>query len=337
MNTQQRLLRGIYILIGIVIIGTSGYMLIEGWSFSDSLFMTITTITTVGYSEVHPLSDNGQIFTIFLIIGGVGGAIFTLTGIIQYIIEGNFAAARGRRRMKTKIAELKGHLILCGYGRVGEEIARVFKEEDVPFVVIDNNPEITAKLEQTGYLYVQGDATIDEVLNEAGIETAKGLVVAVGSDADSTYITLSARGLRPDLFIAARATNSVVEAKLKKAGADRIIYPYTIGARRMAEVALRPAVVDFIDTLVFNRGREFQIENVTINDNSALIGLTLEETRHRTKAAILAVNKKNGKLMANPPGETTIEKGDRIITMGTREQLAALEEICERCQTDEKN
>ena len=232
--------------------------------------------------------------------------------------------------MERNIAKLKGHFILCGYGRVGREIARVFTEEKAPFVVIDKDKESIATAEKNDHLYVLADATSDEGLKEAGIERARGLVVALGSDADSVYITLSARGLHPDLFIEARASGSEAETKLKKAGADRIISPYSLGARRMAELALRPAVVDFIDTVIRRRGRELQMENITIKHDSALVGLTIEETRRRTKAAILAISKKSGKLVANPPQEETIEGGDRLIAMGTRKQLAALEDICER-------
>jgi len=236
--------------------------------------------------------------------------------------------------METTIVKLKEHFILCGYGRVGQEIARIFTEEGVPFVIIDKDQESIASAEKNGRPYVLGDATSDEGLKEAGIERARGLVVAVGSDADSVYITLSARGLRPDLFIEARASSSSAGAKLKKAGANRIIAPYSLGARRMAELALRPAVVDFIDTVIRSRGRDLQMENIAVGSNSALTGLTVEETRHRTKAAILTISRKGGKLLVNPAREETIESGDRLITLGTKKQLAALEEICERCKTD---
>ena len=215
MKSLNKVIWGILALVAIIAIGTIGYEIIEGWSFLDSIFMTITTITTVGYREVHPLSDGGRIFSIFLILGGMGGAFYTLTGIITYIIEGNLGATWGRRRMENKINQLKDHFILCGFGRVGEEIANIFKEEEVPFVVIDNRPECAARAEHAGYLYVEGDATSDEILKEAGIEKARGLVAALGSDIDNTYITLSARGLYPSLFITARASDSQAEKKLR--------------------------------------------------------------------------------------------------------------------------
>ena len=335
MSPIRRLLWGVCALLIIIAAGVIGYVIIESWSFIDALYMTIITITTVGYDEVHPLTTTGRIFSIFLIVGGVSGALYALTGIAGYIIEGHLGTTLGRRRMETAIAKLKRHFILCGYGRVGREIARLFAEENVPFVVIGKDRDSIADAEKDGHLYILADATDDEVLKQAGIERARGLVATVGSDADNVYITLSARGLRPDLFIEARASSSAAETKLKKAGATRIISPYSLGARRMAQLALRPGIVDFIDTVIQRRGKEFQMENITVSHDSALVGLTTEETRQRTKANILAISRKSGKLVANPPGEETIESGDRLITLGTREQLAALEEICERCKTNE--
>lgn len=335
MSATRRLLWGVSILAVITVAGVIGYVVIEDWSFIDALYMTIITITTVGYAEVHPLTDGGRIFSILLIIGGVSGALYALSGIAGYVIEGHLGTTLGRRRMEKTITKLKKHFILCGYGRVGQEIARIFTEEGVPFVVIDKNQETIASIDKTGGLYILGDATSDDVLKEAGIEQARGLVVALGNDADSVYITLSARGLCPDLFIEARASSSMAGAKLKKAGANRIIAPYNLGARRMAELALRPAVVDFIDTVIRSHGRDLQMENITISHDSTLAGLTVGETRHRTKAAILTISRKGGKLLVNPSVEETFEAGDRLITLGTKKQLAALEEICERCKANE--
>jgi voltage-gated potassium channel len=337
MNPLKRLIWGIIALVVIIATGTVGYLLIEGWSFLDSLFMTITTITTVGYDEVHPLSDGGRIFSSFLIVGGVGGALYALTAIVAYVVEGEFGTTLGRRQMKNKIGKLKEHFIICGYGRVGQEIANVFTEEKVPFVVIDINKDRIAYAEESNRLYLFADATNDDVLREAGIERARGLVVAVDGDAESTYITLSARQLQPDLFIEARSTGSEAEAKLKRAGADRIISPNNIGARRMAMLALRPSVVDFIDTVTYRSGRELQMENIAVNEDSALAGLAVEDARRRTRVNILAINKKSGRIVTNPIAEEKLETGDILIAMGTIEQLISLEKVCQRCKTDEKN
>ncbi|MFC1947112.1 potassium channel family protein [Chloroflexota bacterium] len=329
MKSLHKVVWGILALLATIITGTIGYEVIEGWSFLDSIYMTITTITTVGYSEVHPLSDPGRIFSIFLILGGMGGAFYALTGIITYIVEGNIRATLGRRRMENKITQLKDHFILCGFGRVGEEIASIFKEEEVPFVVIDNRPECTARAEQAGYLYVEGDATSDEILKEAGIEKARGLVAALGSDIDNTYITLSARGLFPSIFITARASDSEAEKKLRRIGANRIVSPNIIGARRLAMLALRPTVMDFLDTITRRRGPELQMENVAIDSNSTLNGLTIEDIRRCSRATILALNKKTGILVPNPSGEELVTAGDSLIIMGTSDQLNTLEKVCE--------
>jgi voltage-gated potassium channel len=329
MNPIRRPLWGICALVSIVVIGVIGYRVIEGWAFLDSLYMTVITITTVGFAEVHPLSAAGKIFTIFLIIGGVGGALYTLTAMVQYILEGQFGITMGRRRMKAKISKLKGHFILCGYGRVGQEIARTFSEERASFVVIDNNEERLAKAEREGYPCLLADATSDEVLKEAGIERARGLVAALGSDADNTYITLSARGLRPDLLIEARSSSEEAEVKLKRAGADRVISPHIIGGHRMAMLALRPAVVDFIDTVTYRPGRELQLENVDVAGGSSLVGQTMAQVREQDGITVLAMRKKSGKLLANPPNKEIIEDGDRLIVIGTQKRLAALESIFE--------
>jgi voltage-gated potassium channel len=328
MNLHNRLIRVVAILTAIVAGGTIGYMTIEGWSFLDALYMTITTITTVGYDEVHPLSEAGKVFSIILIVGGVGGALYALTTAVGYFVEGRFGSTLGRRQMKNKIARLKDHFIICGYGRVGQEVARAFAGDGVPFVVIDSNPESIAQAEKDGYPYLQANATEDDVLKEAGIEKARGLVAAVGGDVDNTYITLSARGLRPDLFIAVRASDREAEVKLARAGADRIVSPYSIGARRLAMLALRPAVVDFIDTVSYGPGRELKLENIAVSDGSSLAGTTVAATRQRTKVNILAISDKKGKLLANPAGEDMIEAGGRLIVIGTKEQLCALEKGC---------
>jgi len=325
----KRLRRGIIILAAVIAAGTIGYMYIEGWSFGEAIYMTVITISTVGYGEVHPLTASGRIFSIFLIAGGVSGALFVISAFVEYLVEGRLRTTLGRRQMKAKIAKLKDHFILCGYGRVGEDIARTFSEEGVPFIVIDSRPDNIALAEEHGYLYLFGDATSDKVLIEAGIERARGLVAAVGSDVDNTYITLSARGISPDLFIEARASSKEAGTKLKRAGANRIVSPSSLGARRMAMLALRPAVADFIDTVTYGRGRELQMENIEVDSKSPLVGQPVEAVRQQSQATILAISKQKGKLLANPPGEEIIETGDRLIIIGTKEQLTALECFCE--------
>jgi len=325
MGLSRRLLIAIYALAIIIAVGVIGYIEIEHWSFLDALYMTIMTITTVGYGEVYPLSRGGELFSIFLMVGGVGGGLYTLTLLIQYVLEGQFGITMGRRRMKTEINKLKEHFILCGYGRVGRAIARTFSEEGVPFVVVDNDENAAAQVMGDGYLFLHGDATSDEVLKEARIETARGLVAAVGSDVDNTYITISARGLCPDLFITARASSPDLEVKLKRAGANRVVSPDSIGAHRMAMLSLRPAVVDFIDRVAYRPGREMVLESIDIAPASPLTGLTVAAGRQDFGITVLAMRTKDGKLLANPPDSRPIEAGDRLVIIGTRKKLAALE------------
>jgi voltage-gated potassium channel len=325
MKPIQRLLWGAFWLAGVIVVGVMGYELIEGWNFLDSIYMTVTTITTVGYREVHPLSDAGRIFSIFLMVGGVGGALYALTGIVGYIVEGNIGTVWERRKMQNKINGLKNHYILCGYGRVGEEIARTFKSEDVPFIVIDNRPECVSRLEKTEYVFMEGDATQDEVLKRAGIERARGMIAAVGTDTDNTYITLSARGLCPTIYIEARASSPEAMTKLERAGANRVILPHAIGGNRMAMLALRPAVVDFIDKVIYSRGREMRLENVDVTENSKLIGLTIKDVQDKTRVTTLAMQKKGHTLIPNPAADEVVGEGDQLIVIGTRAQLTSLE------------
>jgi len=326
MSALRRVLWGVFWLIIVVAFGVAGYEIIEGWDLLDSLYMVMMTITTVGYGEPHPLSSAGRVFSILLMVGGIGGALYALTGIVQYVVEGNIGAAWEKRKMKNRIEALKGHFILCGFGRVGEEIARVFRSEDVPFVIIDNRPDCLERLAKSEYVFIGGDATRDEVLKEAGIERARGLIAAVGTDVDNTYITLSARGLCRDLYIEARASTPEAVTKLERSGADRVIMPHAIGGSRMAMLALRPAVVDFVDKVIFSRGHQMLLENVDVKENSRLAGLTVKDVRDRTRVTTLAVQKKNQTLIPNPSGEEVVEVGDQLFVVGTKAQLSSLEE-----------
>ena len=326
MKSRQRLLRVIILLLGVIVAGTIGYIVIERWSFFDALYMTVITISTVGYEEVHPLSNGGRIFSSALIVGGVGIMLYSATTLVQYIIEGHFPNIFGRRRMKEKIEQLKEHLILCGYGRVGQEAAKVFKSEGAAFVIIDENEEAVAKAVENGYLSLHGEATNDDILKGAGIKKAKGLVAALDSDADNLYLTLSAKAMRPELFVVARGSSEESETKLKRAGADRIILPYRIGGRRMALLTLRPLVVDFIDTTMHSHKGELILENVKVTSESPLAGITVKEGMGRCGGmAILAVRKEDAKLIPNPPEDTLLEVDDELVIIGTREQLCMVE------------
>ena len=333
MSVLKKLIIAAGVLVAVIIIGISGYMLIEGWNFIDAFFMTIISITTTGFSEVHPLDTAGRLFTIFLIVGGSSAAVYALTAIAQYVLEGHLGSALWRRNMKNHIGGLKDHFILCGYGRVGQEIAGILSGEKADFVVIDKNPEAIAQAGRDGRMYVAADAATDIALKDAGIERAKGIIVALGNDSDSTYVILSARQLNHDIFIEARVSAPEAESKLKLAGADRTISPYTIGARRMAMLALQPEVTDFID-IISLKGQDMHLENLTVGEGSPLAGKSVGFARTSGKAVVLAVNKKNGQLIANPSETEIIQAGDAVIAMGSRTDLRAMEGICENCKLE---
>jgi len=306
--------------------GVAGYMAIEGWSFLDALYMTVITLSTVGYKEVGDLSTGGRVFSIFLIVGGVGVIAYAFGAAIQYLGEAHLGQVLGRRRMRERVSRLADHMILCGYGEVGREVARVFEAEGVKCVVIEMDPEAAGRAAADGYLYVSGNATTDDVLNEAGIMKARGLVAAVGSDADNLYITLSVKGIRPDLLVVARARNEESESKLKRAGADRVILPLRLGGQRMAMLALHPLVVDFIETTMHRRGGDLFLEDIRVSPGSPVAGMTIREGQQCCGGgAILAVKKRDGALVTSPSQEATIEPGDELVILGTRQQLRGLE------------
>ncbi len=326
MGPLRRFLQVVCILLIFLAIGVIGYTLIEDMSYLDAVYMTVITLSTVGYKEVQEISTGGRIFTILLIIGGVGLVFYTLTTIVQFIIEGNLKRVLWSRRMKENISDLRGHILVCGYGRVGREVARVFEQESKPFVVIDNDPNAVAKIRDDGYLHIEGDATHDEVLEESGIERARGLVAATGSDVNNLFIVLSARALVPDLFITARACGEESELKLKLAGADRTIYPHVLGGRRLAMMAIRPLVIDFVDTALGIGGRELMLENIEVGSGSPADGKSIREGQQGSGGAIiLAVKKKGGKLLTRLTDDIMLASGDELVVIGTREQLRALE------------
>jgi len=227
-----RIVAGVTLLLAVVAFGVLGYMVVEGWSFLDALYMTVTTMTTVGFREVHPLSDGGRVYTIFVVLFGVGVALYILTTVVQILVEGELAHALGVRRMTARIEGLRDHYILCGFGRVGEEIASEFSQRGVPLVIVENNPEAIERAQRHEYLLVEGDATQDAILEKAGIYRARVLMAASDSDAGNTYITLTAKALKPDLFVVARVGQPASEARVLRAGADRVISPYGLAGRR---------------------------------------------------------------------------------------------------------
>jgi len=309
--------------------GTLGYVSIEGWSLFEALYMTIITLATVGYNEVHTLSHSGQIFTMCLIVFGVGTLAYTISSLIQFAVEGQFYQLLGRKKVQKKISRLQGHYIICGYGRIGRRISREFAAKPIPFVVVENNPKYCQRLEEDGFLYIEGDATRDEVLEEAGIKQAKGLITSVTSDSANVFIILTARGINPKLYILARASEEGAEVKLRRAGANKVVSPYTIGATRMAQAILRPSVVDFIDIVVGrNDSLELQMEEIPVVAESTLVGKTLSQSGIRKDLGLIIVGiKHNKEMMFNPDANTIIEAGDILIALGEYPDIQKLEII----------
>ena len=338
LGALQDLIRGLGMLLLVVLAGTIGYKLIEGWSLLESLYMTVITITTVGYAEVHPLSPAGRGFTILLILVGVGTAFYILTSLVRYIIEGEFGFRIGRQRMETKIRRLDNHFILCGYGRVGQAIAGILKQQGAKFVVIDRDREAINKAQQAGYLTIQGDATKDEVLRQAKIDSARGIIIALGDDADIIYTTLAAKELNSTLPIVARANNEDAERKLLQAGAQRVVAPEIIGGARMARLALRPQAVEFIETVLFGREKQLLVEEIETGEESTLVGSTIKEIEERFPGVrILALKKRDGALVPNPGQNSTVEKASSLTAFGTLEQLRAIEGCCQPSQAKAKH
>lgn len=309
-------------------LGTAGYMILEHWGWLDALFMTVTTITTVGFEEVHPLSMAGKVYTIVLILSGVGVALYILGDLVQIVIEANPSAIFGMRRMKQKISGLSGHQIVCGYGRTGQEIATHFQLNKVPMVVVETSAAAARMAEDRGLLVLQGDASADEVLLEAGVQRAKGIVCALPDDTNNTFIALSAKGLNDDIAIVSRAANPGSEAKMKRAGASMVISPYVICGRRMAAAVTHPLVTEFLDVIMHAPGYDLRMEQVLISEGSVLSGTTLKDAnlKQTSGAMILAVNQ-SGKLITNPLPDVVFYEGDELIALGTEEQLQSLERL----------
>jgi voltage-gated potassium channel len=315
------------ILVLVISFGTIGYTLIEKWPPLDSLYMTLITLSTVGFGEVYTLSPTGKIFTMILVIFGVGGAAYTVSIIGQMIVEGEIRKLLGRRKMEKSLKGLKDHYIVCGYGRVGRRICKEFCIRRVSFVVVEKDPLIVEQIEKDGFLCVQGDSTEDSVLTNAGIEKAKGLVSAVANEADNVFIVLSARQLNPNLFITARADSDPAEKKIKRAGANKVVSPYKIGGIRMALTTLRPNLVDFMKVVTFDKETGLVIEEIEVKPDSPLTQTTLKDSSLRKEFGIMVAGiKKPGKdVFLNPSPETKIEAGDILIVIGEKEQLEKLE------------
>jgi voltage-gated potassium channel len=313
----------------LVAVGTLGYYVLEPkYSLFDSLWMTVITLTTVGYGEVHELSYRGRWFTIFLLLGGVIVFFYTVTELLRLVVSGEMQQLFGRQRMERNLAALQRHMIVCGYGRMGRHVCQEFSQEKLPFVIIDRREEVLRDFSVPYGIALVGDATSDEILRKAGIDRARALVTVLASDADNLFITMSARLLNDQLFIVARAEGEAAVPKLQRGGANRVVAPYAIGGSKVAQAVLRPAVVDFIELATRTEHLDLQIEEMLIEPGSDLDGKDLRGSQLRQELGVIvaAIKKTNGRLLANPTGDTVMQAGDTLIALGNRQSLDRVEE-----------
>lgn len=322
----RRVQLGGVLLLAVLVVGTVGYLLL-GLTLLDAVYQTVTTIATVGFLELPDEPTPAfRIFTMALILTGVGVAFYTAAVLLESVVEGRLSERIGRRRMQRTIDELAGHIVLCGWGRVGRSIHRHLTGAGQTVVVVEQDPERGATLEG---LWVCGDATDDAVMTAAGIERAATLVTAVDSDADNLFVTLSARDRRPELFIVSRVRDEANEPKLRQAGADRVVNPQQIGGSRIAALAVAPNVADFLDVVMHDGSLEFRLADVAVPAASALSGQTLREAqvRDRTGALVLAIRQEDGTFATNPAPETVLAGGSTLIAIGTASQLEDLRSL----------
>lgn len=330
---QRHLVRRFLLIAGllsiIVVVGTTGFVLIEGYSWFDAFYMTLTTITTVGYQEIRPLSHAGRIFNSFLIMFGVSAMFLAVGAMTQTIIELELQDRYGKRRKKHMIDHLQDHLIVCGFGRVGRNASYEFQRTNAPFLVIDRNEQRVAKAANAGMLAIVADATQDDCLREAGVTRARGLIAALPSDAENLFIILSAKTLNPKLTVVTRASEEEAGEKLRRAGADTVFTPYAMAGRQLADVLLRPHVVEFMDFARSNIGSGVTMEQVCVTPRAEFSKKTfgqLLELR-KSEVIVLAIRKPGGETTFNPPPEFEISAGDFLIVMGERANLQKLEQI----------
>ena len=311
-----------------LLIGPAGYIFLEGTSFLDGFYLTIITISTVGYGDIAPTTAAGRLFTVLLIFSGVGYVMYMFTQIAEAMVEGELQRFVEKRKMQKKMTRLQDHYIVCGFGRIGHEICSILQENNRTFVVIENDDEVLRELDEFGYIALQGDASDDDILLKAGIKNASGLVAVVSTDAENLYITLTARGINANLFILTRSSGTPgVAKKLERAGATKVISPYSIGARRMAQLIVRPTVVDFLDLAMQARELGLCMEELLITEQASFVGKTLMQSGLRRKYDIIvvAIKRPDMPMIFNPGPNSEIQKDDILVVLGDNQQISALE------------
>jgi voltage-gated potassium channel len=329
LDGTPRLAISILLFVLIILSGTAGYVIIEDWPFMDALYMTVITLSTVGFAEVHELSSMGRIFTMVLIILGVSFVFYVLGSVIQFMMEGHIRRILGRRKLQKEIRGQKDHYIICGYGRVGTSICDVLASKPLGIVVIERAPERIERLEQRNILHVSGEATDEENLIKAGVEKARGLVAALKTDSDNVYVTLTARQLNPELLIIARGGERKSEKKLLAAGANKVVSPYSMGAHRIAQMIVRPTVTDFLELTLVDKDRNIRMEEMLVHPSSKLVALALQDSgiRKDYDLIIVAIRKPEGEMLFNPSSHTKLEGGDTVVAIGEKQNLERIEKI----------
>jgi len=305
--------------------GTVTYMFTEGRPLWDAFYMTVLALTTVEAPE--RLSRSGQAFTVVLLLGGVGAALYTFTLLATVVVEGGLPKRWQRRRHERMLDTIKDHFIICGYGRIGSIVAQQFRRQRIPYVVVERNADRVQVAIEEGALGVEADASREDVLKRVGIERSRGLIAAVGTDAENVYAVLSARVMRPDLFIVGRAETEDATLKLKRAGADRVISPYQIGGVQIAQTALRPAVVDFMELATSSENLELAMEQIPVAAHSALANRTIVETNLRQKygVIVIGIQREDSRMEFNPEPDTAIRPGDKLVVLGRPDSLKQLD------------
>ncbi len=326
---RHRLLTAACMLVGIIAVGTIGYAIVEDMPVFDALYMTIITMSTVGFSEIKPLTTAGRMLTIGIIVTGISVLTYTAGRLMSMLIEGELQQLYGRRKLVKNIEKMRDHYIICGYGRIGRIICKELAADKIPFVVVDESPEKADDLEQAGYLYLNLDATREDTLKAAGIDRARGLVTAVQSDANNVFITLTAKGLRPDLFVLARASEEQNQTKLIRAGVSRVICPYQIGGKRMAQVLTRPTVMDFIDNATTDHPLGLVMEEAVLGPATKLTGRTIVDSNLRKDYGVIvvAIKRRDGEMVFNPRPSEQLREGDILVFIGQAEDIGRLKTI----------
>ncbi len=330
MENTKHLLISIALSLIIFTIGTIGYMLIEGWDLVDSIYMTIITITTVGFGEVHIMSKLGRVFTIGLVFSGVSFFLYVASSMVQFMVEGRIREIMGRRTLNKKIKHLKNHYIVCGYGRIGRVLCKHFKAyPSLQMVIIEKDESLIPQMESDGIIYICADSSEEESLIKAGIKNAKVLIAVLATDIDNVFLTLTARQLNPNILIVARACHKGAKSKLLAAGANRVESPYDIGAISMAQRVLRPSVTSFLDLVFAHNRKDIQIDEIPVAPSSSMVNIMLKDSgiRQRFNLIIIAIKKPNGDMQFNPSFETVIKSGDTVIAMGKGDNLIEFEKV----------